>query len=154
MWCSVKHRDSFFVYINHKYEGVSQILRTGHLERELQMVQLSATRCSYIAILRVSPVSSAAITLHVASQRIIPKVSVYFVLIQSGNFWIHPHTYDREFCIQSQLICDAAAQVRQRTVELSFRHHVAINLQSLGSFPFRNFRSDCFLTVPNIFLNP
>jgi hypothetical protein len=31
-----------------------------------------------------------AITLCVASQRVIPKVSVYFVMTQSGNFWIHP----------------------------------------------------------------
>jgi hypothetical protein len=36
------------------YEGVSKSFRTGRLERELQMVQLSATRCSYIAILWVS----------------------------------------------------------------------------------------------------
>jgi hypothetical protein len=33
------------------YEGVSESFRTGRLERELQMVQLSATRCSCIAIL-------------------------------------------------------------------------------------------------------
>jgi hypothetical protein len=33
------------------YEGVSKSFRTGHLERELQMVQLSATTCNYIAIL-------------------------------------------------------------------------------------------------------
>jgi hypothetical protein len=32
------------------YEGVSKSFRTGRLERELQMVQLSATRCSCIAI--------------------------------------------------------------------------------------------------------
>jgi hypothetical protein len=43
------------------------------------MVQLSATRCSCIAILWVSLVSFAAITLCVASQRVIPKVSLYFV---------------------------------------------------------------------------
>jgi hypothetical protein len=42
------------------------------------MVQLSATRCSCIAILWVSLVIFAAITLYVASQRVIPKVSVYF----------------------------------------------------------------------------
>jgi hypothetical protein len=48
--------------------------------RELQMVQLSATRCSCIAILSVSLVSFAAITLCVASQRVIPKVSLYFVI--------------------------------------------------------------------------
>jgi hypothetical protein len=33
------------------YEGVSKSFRTSRLERELQMVQLSATRCSCIAIL-------------------------------------------------------------------------------------------------------
>jgi hypothetical protein len=33
------------------YEGVSKRFRTGRLERELQMVQISATRCSCIAIL-------------------------------------------------------------------------------------------------------
>jgi hypothetical protein len=44
------------------------------------MVQLSATRCSCIAILRVSLVGFVAITLCVASQRVILKVSVYFVI--------------------------------------------------------------------------
>jgi hypothetical protein len=29
------------------YEGLSKSFRTGRLERELQMVQLSAIRCSY-----------------------------------------------------------------------------------------------------------
>jgi hypothetical protein len=33
------------------YEDVSKSFRTGRLERELQMVQLSATKCSCIAIL-------------------------------------------------------------------------------------------------------
>jgi hypothetical protein len=33
------------------YEGVSKSFRTGRLERELKMVQLSATRCNCIAIL-------------------------------------------------------------------------------------------------------
>jgi hypothetical protein len=61
------------------YEGVSKSFRTGRLERELQMVQLSATRCSCIVILRVSVVSFAAITLYVASQRVFVVV-VYFVI--------------------------------------------------------------------------
>jgi hypothetical protein len=47
--------------------------------KNLQMVQLSATRCSYIAMMRVSLVSFAATTLCVTSQRVIPKVSLYFV---------------------------------------------------------------------------
>jgi len=33
------------------YDGATISFRTGRLERELQTVQLSATRCSYIAIL-------------------------------------------------------------------------------------------------------
>jgi len=37
----------------HTHEGVSKSFWTGRLERELQMVQLSATRCSCIAILWV-----------------------------------------------------------------------------------------------------
>jgi hypothetical protein len=60
------------------YEGVSESFRAGRLERELQMVQLSATRCSCIAILWASLVSFAAITFCVASQRVF--VVVYFVI--------------------------------------------------------------------------
>jgi hypothetical protein len=60
------------------HEGVSKCFRTGRLERELQMVQLYATRCSCIAILWVSLVSFATITLCVASQWAF--VVVYFVI--------------------------------------------------------------------------
>jgi hypothetical protein len=49
------------------YEGVSKSFRTARLARELQVVQISAISCSCIAILWVSLVSSAAITLCVAS---------------------------------------------------------------------------------------
>jgi hypothetical protein len=59
-------------------EGVSKIFWTGLLERELQMVQLSAIRCSCIAVFWVSLVSFAAITLCVASQRVF--IVVYFVI--------------------------------------------------------------------------
>jgi hypothetical protein len=61
------------------YEGVSRSFRTGRPERELQMVQLSATRYSCIAILWVSLVSFAAIAFSVASQRVFVIV-VYFVI--------------------------------------------------------------------------
>jgi hypothetical protein len=44
------------------HEGVFKSFRTGRLARELQMVQLSDTRFSCIAILWVSVVSFAAIT--------------------------------------------------------------------------------------------
>jgi hypothetical protein len=59
---------------------VSKSFWTDRLERELQMVQLSDTRCSCIAILWVSLVCFAAVTLYVASQRVIPTVSVYFII--------------------------------------------------------------------------
>jgi len=35
----------------HVYEGVSKRFRTGRLKRDLQVIQLSAARCSYIGIL-------------------------------------------------------------------------------------------------------
>jgi hypothetical protein len=68
------------------YEGVSKSFRTGRLARELQMVELSATRCSCITTLWVSLVSFAAITLCVASQRVF--IVYFFTSTQSGNFWI------------------------------------------------------------------
>jgi hypothetical protein len=49
-------------------------------EQELQMVQLSATRCSCIATLWVRLVNFAAITLCIASQRVFIVVSVYFAM--------------------------------------------------------------------------
>jgi hypothetical protein len=61
-----------------KYEVVFKSFWTGHLEQELQVVQLSATRCSCITILWVSLVSLAAITLCVASQWVFTVV--YFVI--------------------------------------------------------------------------
>jgi len=54
----------------------------------MQMVQLSDTKCSCIAILLVSLVSFTAITLCVASQGVF--IDVYFVITLSGNFWMHP----------------------------------------------------------------
>jgi hypothetical protein len=60
------------------YKGVSKTFRTGCLERELYMVQLSATRCSCIAILWVSLMSFAAITLCLDSQRVF--IVVHFVI--------------------------------------------------------------------------
>jgi hypothetical protein len=45
----------------------------------MQMLQLSATSCSCIAILLVSLVSFAAITFCVASQRVYIVVTVYVI---------------------------------------------------------------------------
>jgi len=60
-------------------EGVSKSFRTGLLEQELKMRQLSATRCSCTAISRVSLVSFATITLCVAPQQEFIAISIYFV---------------------------------------------------------------------------
>jgi hypothetical protein len=60
------------------YEGVSKSFRTGRPARELQMVKLSATRCSCIAILWVTLVSFATITLCVTFQLVF-IVDVYFI---------------------------------------------------------------------------
>jgi hypothetical protein len=63
-----------------EYEGVTKSFRTGLLQRELQMVQFSATRSSCIAILWVSLVSFATVTLYVASQWVFIVVNIYFVI--------------------------------------------------------------------------
>jgi hypothetical protein len=66
---------SYCLYLT-AHDSVSKSVWTGCLEQELQMVQLSATRCSCITILWASLVSFAAITLCVASW---VSVVVYFV---------------------------------------------------------------------------
>jgi hypothetical protein len=67
-----------YVYINiNAYEVATQSFRTGRLERELQMVQLSDTKYSCVAVLWVS---FDSITLCVASQQAFIVVSVYFVI--------------------------------------------------------------------------
>jgi hypothetical protein len=78
------------LHYKHVYEGVSKSFRTGRLERKLQLVQLSATRCNCIAISWVSLVSVPAIILRVASQRVFIVVSVYFFVDSVRKFWIHP----------------------------------------------------------------
>jgi hypothetical protein len=62
------------------YEGLSRSFRTSSLGQELQMIQLSANRCSYITILWDSLVRFAAITLCVASQRVFIVVVVCLVI--------------------------------------------------------------------------
>jgi hypothetical protein len=64
------------------YEGVSKSFRTGRVEPELQTVELSATMCSFIAILWVSLVSFAAVTLCVASEWVF-VIIVAYVFIDS-----------------------------------------------------------------------
>jgi hypothetical protein len=81
-----------------QYEGVSKSFRTGRLEREMQMAQLSATRSNCITILWVSLVSFAAITLCVASERVFVVVVVYFVIDSDRKLldissYTHTHTH-------------------------------------------------------------
>jgi hypothetical protein len=90
----VKKVHECFDDVLRKYEGVSKSFRTGRLARELQMVQLSATRCSCFVIFWVRLMSFAAITLYVASQRVIPKVNIYFV-IDSVRKLLDTHSYMR-----------------------------------------------------------
>jgi hypothetical protein len=68
------------------------------------MVQVSATRCSYITILWVSLMSITTITLCVASQQVFILLLTQFV-----KFWIHPHT------------CSAKCDVLSWSVSRSWR---------------------------------
>jgi hypothetical protein len=92
--------------------GCNQNLPDWRLERELQMVQLSATRCSCIAILWVSLVSSAAITLCVASQRvfIIVVAVVYFVIDSVRKLLDTPSYCSR--CLECLQMFKALGRVR------------------------------------------
>jgi hypothetical protein len=83
------------------YEGVSKSFRTGRLEeQELQMVQLSATMRSCIAILWVSVANFAAITLCVAPQQVSNVVSVYFFIDSVRKLLDTPSYDDRCFSIR------------------------------------------------------
>jgi hypothetical protein len=79
-YCSLSMR---LLLDSYACEGVFRKFRICRLERELQIVQLSATRCSRIAILWVSLVSFGTITLYVVSQRV-------FIVI---SLWLSPETF-------------------------------------------------------------
>jgi hypothetical protein len=76
----------------HEYPKVSGLATWTENYKRLP---LSATRWSCKAILWVSLVGFAAITPCVASQQVFIVVSLYFVMTQSGNFWIHPRITTR-----------------------------------------------------------
>jgi hypothetical protein len=110
----------------HTYEGVSKSFRTGLLEWELQMVQVSATRCSCIAILWVSLMSFAAITLCVVSQRVFIVVSVYFVIISARKLLDIP-SYDMDI-YDTENICWMLSFIIIRSLSLlpSFRFIICV----------------------------
>jgi hypothetical protein len=67
------------------YEGLSKSFRTGRLEREMRMVQLSATTRSSIASLWVSLVSFTAITLCVKSRESSASIALGYRLEDRGS---------------------------------------------------------------------
>jgi hypothetical protein len=77
--------------------AVSKSFWTDRLERELQMVQLSATRCSCIAILLVSLVSFATTTLGIAAQGVFIVVSIYFIIGSVRRLLDTPFVCDRTY---------------------------------------------------------
>jgi hypothetical protein len=83
---------------------VPKSFRTGRLERELQMVELSATWCSCIAISWVSLVSFVAMTLCVASRR------VYHYYCYLFRYRLSPETfgYTLLFCKNYFCFCSPA----------------------------------------------
>jgi hypothetical protein len=73
----------------------------------------------------VSLVSFAATTLCVVSQLVFIVVSVYFVMTQSGNFWIYPRTMRKhartshsQFCSRNVTTTTGTSQSR-RSLTLS-----------------------------------
>jgi hypothetical protein len=92
-WIFITHHENLKSYMKcccFLYEGVSESFQASCLEQELQMLQLSATRCNCITILWVSLVSFAAITLCIASQ----WVFVVLLFVCLFHYWISPETLD------------------------------------------------------------
>jgi hypothetical protein len=94
------------------YEGVSKSVWTGLLERELQMVQLSATRCSCIAILWDSLVSFAAITLCVSSQRVCIIIVVVYFVIDSVRKLLDTPSYASVFSVTYKQTTNSVAVMK------------------------------------------
>jgi hypothetical protein len=98
------------------------------------MVQFSATRCSCIAILWVSLLSFAAITLCVASQQVFIVVSVYFV-IDSVRKLLNTHSYSMNPGLLSAIL---TVQALQTMWKLHFMEVHECFLTSLSAFTFHN----------------
>jgi hypothetical protein len=119
------------------YEGVSKSFRTCRLERELHMIQLSATRCSCIAILWVSVVSFVAITLCIASQWVFIVVSLYSVIDSVRKFLDTP-SYIIEFAISLiQQLLNLATRICAQIslVEISITLHTSHTKTRIHTFP-------------------
>jgi len=123
----------------HVSEDISKSFWTGRLDRELQMIQLSATRCNCVAILWVSLMGFAAISLCVASQRAVPNISVYFII---GKFWIHPRIGrgfsrpHRTFCANSCHSTTRCHNLEDHDLNLHRRENLKISQHMITLFRF------------------
>jgi hypothetical protein len=107
--------------------------------RELQIVQLPATSCSCIAILLVSLMSFAAITLCVASQRVFIVVSIYFVI----------DSVRKLLDIPSYINCTG---VQVTLAFILLRHRTSHFGQRLAVMPLSTFPGPVILSIYMIFL--
>jgi len=83
-------------------------------------------------------VSFVAITLCVASQRVITKISLYFVTTQSGNFWIHPHILQSNDMVKVKFFMTFLKNIIViRITQMFGTHHIAFKINIL--------RQKCFL---------
>jgi hypothetical protein len=116
------------------------------------MVQLSATRCSCIAILWVSLVSFVAITLCVASQRVFVVVSPYFV-IDSVRKLLFTLSYVFIITIQDfYSAVDACAPWSKLSPLPSY--HVGWSSSHVIRFPFCNMWVSLFLSLLELNYRP
>jgi len=84
------------------------------------MVQLSATRCTCIALLWVSLMRFATTTLCVTSERVFVVVVSISLSTQSGNFWKHDtHDTNTANCLNSQnvIISPRGAQCQNGLID-------------------------------------
>jgi len=98
------------------------------------MVQLSATRRDCIVILWISLASFAVITLYVSSGRVIPKVSIYFVIDSVWKLLEHTLIFERSVDSRTSLI-----PIWQFTKPTWYRfydvHHTNVKIFLIFIFP-------------------
>jgi hypothetical protein len=117
------------------YYGVSKSFRTGCLERELQMVQLSATRCSCITTLWVSLFSFAAITFCVTSQQVFIVAVVYFIMTETSGYSLVFHFLSVSAVPRRLYTLQLAHFLRRCVQNGSGAHPASYPTGTGGSFP-------------------
>jgi hypothetical protein len=104
-------------------EGVSKSFRTDRLERELQMVQLSATSCSCISILWVCLVCFAVITLCVAS-----RVFIVYLVMDSVRKRLDTPSYSELSSISGGCLLHPQCEVAPSRGDMGSSEHCFILL--------------------------